>query len=188
MDLSNNSCFSDTVFVTLFRTAVATAVSVSRAHKLLRTGGGPHLLKIIVLTVTDGLFGLYGSERVDELFISTPPTPSPFFFSVSVLLYTHRNSYPPPPPFFFSVSVLLYTHRNSYPPPLFPPVSVLLYTHRNSYPPPPFPPPFQCCFTPTETPTPPPLFSPRFSVALHPQKLSGLLGTGSQRLPPRRSK
>ena len=32
-----NSCFSDTVFVTLLRTAIETAIS--EVHKLLRTGG-----------------------------------------------------------------------------------------------------------------------------------------------------
>ena len=32
---------------------------------------GLHLLNIVVLAVADGLFGLYGSERWDELFIGT---------------------------------------------------------------------------------------------------------------------
>ena len=38
-ELFLNSCFSDTVFVTLFRTAAETAIS--RGHKLLGTGGVP---------------------------------------------------------------------------------------------------------------------------------------------------
>ena len=76
-----NSCFSDTVFVTLLRTAVETAIS--EVHKLLGIGGVPMLLLNIVLSlaVADGLFGLCGSERLDELFISTPP-PSPLSFPV----------------------------------------------------------------------------------------------------------
>ena len=32
---------------------------------------GPHLISIVVLAVADGVFGLYGSERKDELFIGT---------------------------------------------------------------------------------------------------------------------
>ena len=45
-----NSCFSDTVFVTLLRTVVET--EMSKVHKLLRTGGrGPQLLNIVVLPV-----------------------------------------------------------------------------------------------------------------------------------------
>ena len=45
---------------------------------MLGTGGVPTSLTL-VLAVADGLFGLYGSERTDELFISTlPPTPTPF--------------------------------------------------------------------------------------------------------------
>ena len=60
-ELFLNSCFSDTVFVTLFCTAVETAVS--EVHKLFRTGGVPTSLTSIVLVVADGLFGLYGSER-----------------------------------------------------------------------------------------------------------------------------
>ena len=38
---------------------------------------GPHLLNVVVLAVADGLFGLYGSECADELFISTQPLPFP---------------------------------------------------------------------------------------------------------------
>ena len=56
----SNSCFSDTTFVALLRTAVETAVS--EVHKLLRT---------VVLAVANGLFGLYGSESTDELFMSS---------------------------------------------------------------------------------------------------------------------
>ena len=32
---------------------------------------GPNLPNIVGLAVADGLFGLYGSERMDELFIGT---------------------------------------------------------------------------------------------------------------------
>ena len=73
-ELFLDSCFSDTVFVTLLRTAVEPAIS--EVHKLLGTGGGPHLLNFVVLAVADdSLFCLYGSERADELFISSPPPP-----------------------------------------------------------------------------------------------------------------
>ena len=60
---------SDTV--TLFRTAVETAIS--GVHKFASQWRGPHLLNTVVLVVADGLFGLYGSERRDELFIGPPP-------------------------------------------------------------------------------------------------------------------
>ena len=80
-ELFLNSCFSDTVFVTLFRTAVERAIS--EVHKLLPAGGVP-LFNTVVLAVADGLFGLCGSERLDELFIGTrfplpslPPFPRP---------------------------------------------------------------------------------------------------------------
>ena len=61
--------------MTLFRTAAETAIR--GALKLLRTG--LRLLSIVVLTVADGLCGLYGSERKDELLIGTrfPPFPLP---------------------------------------------------------------------------------------------------------------
>ena len=56
-ELFLNKCFSDTVFVTLFRTAVETAIS--QVHKLLNWHWrGPHLLNIVVLAVADDLFGL----------------------------------------------------------------------------------------------------------------------------------
>ena len=63
------SRFSDTVFVTLFRTAAETAIS--GVHKLLRNAGlnYPHVLSIVVLTVAGCLFGLHGSERRHELLI-----------------------------------------------------------------------------------------------------------------------
>ena len=74
-----NSCFSaDTVFVTLFRTAVETAVS--GVHRLLRTGGV--LIALILfwrwLTVSSGVF-----LRVDA---QAGPA-------------THRYPSPPPPSF-----------------------------------------------------------------------------------------
>ena len=65
-ELFFNSCFSDAVFVTLFRTAVKT--------HLLNT----HLSNIVVLAVAaDGLLSLYGSECKDELLIGTWPHPTP---------------------------------------------------------------------------------------------------------------
>ena len=63
--------------MTLFRTAVEE--TISGIHKLLGTGGGPHLLDIVVLAMADGLFGLYGLERRDELLTGTPPLPFPLF-------------------------------------------------------------------------------------------------------------
>ena len=60
----------DFVFVTLFRTAVERANC--RVHKLLRTS-----LTLIVLAVADGLFGLYGLEHRDKLFIGPLPPPVP---------------------------------------------------------------------------------------------------------------
>ena len=50
---------------------------------------GPHLLNMVVLAMADGLFGLCGSEREDELFISTrsrPPLPFPSFPSLISLM------------------------------------------------------------------------------------------------------
>ena len=38
---------------------------------------GPHLLNIVVPAVADGLFGLCGSERFHQRFISTLPHPTP---------------------------------------------------------------------------------------------------------------
>ena len=56
-ELFLNCCISDTVFVTLLRTALETAIS--EVHRLLRTGGVRlHLLNIVVLAVAIGLFGL----------------------------------------------------------------------------------------------------------------------------------
>ena len=49
-ELFLDSCFSDTVFVTLLRTAVEPAIS--EVHKLLGTGGGPHLLNFVVLALS----------------------------------------------------------------------------------------------------------------------------------------
>ena len=58
-ELLLNSCFSDTVFVTLFRTAVETAIN--EVHKLLRTGGVPTSLTLLFrrwLTVSSVFTGL----------------------------------------------------------------------------------------------------------------------------------
>ena len=43
---------------------------------MLGTAGVPNLLNTVVLAVADGLFGLDGSEREDELFISHPIPPT----------------------------------------------------------------------------------------------------------------
>ena len=60
-------------------------------HKLLGTGGVPTSLTL-VLAVADGLFGLCGSERTDELFIGTlPPTPTPYPFPVTNKPYGLRG-------------------------------------------------------------------------------------------------
>ena len=58
-ELFLSSGFSDTVFVTLFRTAVERANYI--VHKFASHWRGPHLL----LVVAGGLFGLWGSERRD---------------------------------------------------------------------------------------------------------------------------
>ena len=86
-ELFLNSCFLDTVLTTLFRTAVETAIT--RVHKLLRTGGVPTSLTLLVwrrLTVSSVLFWRRltvssvftdGSEGRDELLISNRPPPPP---------------------------------------------------------------------------------------------------------------
>ena len=75
-DLFLNSCFSDAVFVTLFPTAVETATR--EVHKLFGTGGVPTSLTLLFWRwLHGGLFGLYWSERWDELFIGTRPPPPP---------------------------------------------------------------------------------------------------------------
>ena len=61
-----NSCFSDTVFVTLLCTVVKTAIS--DVHNLLRTGGVPISITLF-LAVAVGLISLRELERADELFI-----------------------------------------------------------------------------------------------------------------------
>ena len=91
-ELFLNSRFSDTVFVTLLRTAVKT--TISEVHKLLNSHWrGPHLLDVGVLAVVGGLFGLCGSERVNELFISARPLRSPSLISpmVSVDVKHHER-------------------------------------------------------------------------------------------------
>ena len=74
-ELVLNSRFSDTVFVTLRRTAVETAVS--EVHKLFCTDGVPTSLTSLFWRWLTGLFGLYGSEHADELFTSSPHLPPP---------------------------------------------------------------------------------------------------------------
>ena len=80
---------SDTVFVTLFRTAIDTAVS--RTPKLFSTGGVPTSLPLLfwrwlTYRYLISLFGLYGSECMDKLFIDTRSLSS--IFTVGV----HRQS------------------------------------------------------------------------------------------------
>ena len=69
-----NSCFSDTVFVTLLRTAVETAVS--GVHELLRTGGVPTSLKLLFwrwLTISSVFTGR--STRMSYSSLLPPPPP-----------------------------------------------------------------------------------------------------------------
>ena len=72
LQLFLNSCFSDTVFAALLRTAVETAVS--EVHKWLRTGGVPTSLTVLqfwrCLTVSSVFAGR--SERTSY---SLPPIP-----------------------------------------------------------------------------------------------------------------
>ena len=52
---------------------------------------GPHLLNTVVLAMADGLFGLCGSERFDELFLSLPYTLSPSLISLMVSIDVKHN-------------------------------------------------------------------------------------------------
>ena len=65
-ELFLNSCFSDTVFVTLFCAAVETASS--KVHKLLHTAGVSTPLTFIVLAMADALYSLHRLENLVELF------------------------------------------------------------------------------------------------------------------------
>ena len=60
------------------RTAVE--IATGEVRKLLRIGGVGDF-NIVVLAVAGSLFGLYGSERADELFIPSPTLP-PLSFPV----------------------------------------------------------------------------------------------------------
>ena len=77
LQLFLNSCSTDITFVTLLSTAVETAVRASSAQ-VASHWRGPHLLKIVVLAVTDGLFGLRGSECADELLTCSSPSHASF--------------------------------------------------------------------------------------------------------------
>ena len=82
-ELFLNSRFSDTVFVTLLRTAVETAIS--EVHKLLNSHWrGSHLLDVGVLAVVGGLFGLYWSELLGALLLGSRPPLSPSLISLVV--------------------------------------------------------------------------------------------------------
>ena len=82
------------VFVTLLRTAVETAMTAistanySRSTQAAWHWRGPHLLNIVVLALADGLFGLCGSELLDELLVSTR-SPSLISLMVSVDVKHH---------------------------------------------------------------------------------------------------
>ena len=75
-ELLLNSCFSDTVFVTLLPTALETAKYTS----CFALAGGPHLLHVVVLGVA-AVSWVYASERLGELIISTRRP----FFSTSII-------------------------------------------------------------------------------------------------------
>ena len=77
LQLFLSSCFSDTVF------GLCSAQLLKQQlvkYTSCFAQAGSHLLNII-LAVADCLFGLYGSERADKLFMSPPP-PSPLPFPV----------------------------------------------------------------------------------------------------------
>ena len=78
--------------VTLFHTDVQRASC--GVHKLFCTGGVTTSLMFIVLVVADWLFGLYGSEIRDKLFIGTPPcAPDPNKLHVtSVEVKQHKRN------------------------------------------------------------------------------------------------
>ena len=75
-----STCFSDTVFVNLFRTAALVETAVSGVHtSWLRTSGAPHLLNTVVLAVAacrsfrDGALG----RATHRYPIPRPPFPVP---------------------------------------------------------------------------------------------------------------
>ena len=104
-ELSHNSCFSDTVLVTLLRTAVETAVS--EVHELLHTGGvpssltllfwrGPQLLNTVVLsgvTVPSVFTGRSARTSYSSLPdpSSPPPLLSPSLISLMVSVHVKRH-------------------------------------------------------------------------------------------------
>ena len=67
-ELFCNSCFLDTVFVTLFRTAVETVETTLQWPC-------PQFLNSAVLVVADSLFSLLGSKCWDKLFIDVDDAP-----------------------------------------------------------------------------------------------------------------
>ena len=72
-ELFLNSCFSDTVYLWLC-SAQLLKQQLAKYTSCFALAGS-HLLNTVVLAVADGLFGLCGSERLDELFISTRSPP-----------------------------------------------------------------------------------------------------------------
>ena len=55
-------------------------------YKVVSHRRGPHLLDIVVLVVTDGLFSLCRSKRLDDLFISYPTPPNALFLPLISLM------------------------------------------------------------------------------------------------------
>ena len=87
-ELFPNSCFSDTVFGTFFRTAVETAVSGVR--KLIRTGGVPTSLTLFFwrwLTISSVFTG--GSAGTSYSWVPDPPSPSLISHTISADVQHH---------------------------------------------------------------------------------------------------
>ena len=76
-ELFLNSCFSDTVFVTLLSTAVETAIS--DVHKWLRTGGVPTSLTLLFWWWLTTFFSVFTGQSARTSYSSRPlPSPPPF--------------------------------------------------------------------------------------------------------------
>ena len=106
-ELFLNSCFSDTVFVTLFHTAVE-RVSCG-VHKLLCIGQVPISLTLLLWLVADALSGLYRSECWDKLLVGTQ---SPSLISHMWLLWTKHHEKEGEKRPIFLVNMMVNVHRN----------------------------------------------------------------------------